>query len=89
MISVWATNQLPEGVTSSDLSNNESLSNAITRAFRVDNTDAKLMGQLTIPVIALIHSKPVDQWFRLNGENIAEFHGEVHVKLHYTTTTVR
>ncbi len=53
-----------------------------------DNTDATLIGKITLPIIIFAHQKPVDQWFRLicveeqkNGTN-----PEIHLRLQYQKT---
>jgi len=57
----------------------------------ITNEDSKnatetFLGQLTVPVIALAHQKPVDQWFRLQDIRGNTVNGEVHLKLQYTST---
>lgn len=57
----------------------------------IDNREGKFLGHLVIPVVALAHQKPVDQWFKLawNDPKEVSDRGEAHVKLQYTATTTQ
>ncbi|PRP82924.1 hypothetical protein PROFUN_06701 [Planoprotostelium fungivorum] len=55
------------------------------------------VGYLLVPLLALSHKKPIDQWFRLRspecdpdvGSPRLFSPGEIHLKLHFTTTSKR
>jgi hypothetical protein len=64
----------------------------VARGQLLDNSEGKFLGNIVIPVVALTHQKPVDQFFKLTSktantkDNVT---GEIHLKLQYTTITVQ
>jgi len=57
----------------------------------IDNTRGTILGKLSIPIIALTHQKPIDQWLKLSITQDSPSRdliipGELHLKLQYNTT---
>lgn len=47
------------------------------------------MGQLTLPLTALLHEKPIDNWLKLSLDKpLEDTPGEIHVKMQYKSAMV-